>query len=142
MDFPTHRSIADAQQFIERCAEQRASGLEYTWVIVMPHDDRAIGAISCRIRGHAADFGYMLGRHAWRRGFATEAGKAVVSWLANLAPIARVWATCDVDNKASARVLEKLGLSCEGILRAWAIRPNISPEPRDAFIYARVRRAT
>ncbi len=141
MDFPTHRSVADAREFIDRCAERWASGFEYTWVVTGSHDDRVIGAISCRVRGHAADFGYILNPGSWGRGFATEAGKAVVDWVANLAPVARVWATCDADNIASACVLEKLGLSREGVLRAWAIRPNISLEPRDACVYARVRRA-
>jgi RimJ/RimL family protein N-acetyltransferase len=50
-----------------------------------------------------------------------------------------VWATCDVENLASVRVLEKLGLTCEGVLRRYAIRPNLSPTPRDAFVYARIR---
>ncbi len=39
----------------------------------------------------------------------------------------------------SARVLEKAGFSLEGTLRRWAVRPNISSEPRDAFIFSRVR---
>jgi RimJ/RimL family protein N-acetyltransferase len=51
----------------------------------------------------------------------------------------RVWATCDVDNPRSARVLEKAGLSREAVLRAWGVRPNVSPEPRDMFMYAKVR---
>ena len=51
----------------------------------------------------------------------------------------RVWAVCDVDNVASARVLEKAGMSFEGILRRYQIHPNIGPEPRDARCYARMR---
>ena len=51
----------------------------------------------------------------------------------------RVWATCDIENAASARVLEKVGLSREGTLRRWLVRPHLSSDPRDAFIYARVR---
>jgi len=40
---------------------------------------------------------------------------------------------------ASARVLEKLGMSREGVLRRWIIHPNISAEPRDCYVYAKVR---
>ena len=50
-----------------------------------------------------------------------------------------MWATCDVENARSARVLEKAGLAREAVLRAWAVRPNVSPEPRDVLMYARVR---
>lgn len=59
--------------------------------------------------------------------------------MLNQPSIRRVWATCDAENLASVRVLEKLGLSREGLLRQWAVRPNISSEPWNACIYARVR---
>jgi ribosomal-protein-alanine N-acetyltransferase len=51
----------------------------------------------------------------------------------------RIWATCDTDNVASARVLEKAGLRREGTLHRWSVKPNIGPEPRDAFVFAKVR---
>ena len=47
-----------------------------------------------------------------------------------------VWATCDVDNLASARVLEKAGFEREGRLHNWIVHPNIGPEPRDCYVYA------
>jgi ribosomal-protein-alanine N-acetyltransferase len=50
-----------------------------------------------------------------------------------------VWAVCDVENVASARVLEKAGLLWEGTLRRYILHPNVSPEPRDAHLYARTR---
>ena len=50
--------------------------------------------------------------------------------------IYRMAATCDVENKASARALEKSGFSREGLLRRYIIHPNISPEPRDSLLYA------
>jgi RimJ/RimL family protein N-acetyltransferase len=46
---------------------------------------------------------------------------------------------CDVENVASARVLEKAGLAREGVLRRWSVKPNVGPGTRDAFIYAKVR---
>jgi hypothetical protein len=44
-----------------------------------------------------------------------------------------------VRSSLAARVLEKLGMSREGVLRRWLIHPNISPEPRDCYAYAKVR---
>jgi [ribosomal protein S5]-alanine N-acetyltransferase len=95
--------------------------------------------ITCCVEGHIANFGYLLNRKYWGNGYATEAGNTVVNWLMSVPEIYRVWATCDTGNIASARVLEKIGLLREGILRSHTIRPNISPIPRDAFIYAKVR---
>jgi RimJ/RimL family protein N-acetyltransferase len=45
----------------------------------------------------------------------------------------RIWATCDVENRASARVLEKLGMRREGHLRH-NVRRN--GEWRDSHLYA------
>ena len=98
--------------------------------------------ISCRLRAHRADFGYVLNRAWWRRGLGTEAATAVVDWASRLEHVHRVWATCDTANIGSARVLEKAGLTREGVLRRWDVKPNIGPEPRDAFVYARVRSAS
>ena len=48
-------------------------------------------------------------------------------------------AHCAVENPASARVMEKAGLIREGYLRRYVINPNVSLEPTDALLYARVR---
>jgi len=41
----------------------------------------------------------------------------------------------------SCRMLEKAGLQREGTLRRWSMKPNIGPEPRDAFVFSKVRSA-
>jgi RimJ/RimL family protein N-acetyltransferase len=139
MDWVTHASRDDAVAFLDGALERRAAGTETTWMMTVPPDDGAIGVISCRMRGHAADFGYALDRRYWGRGYTTEAARAVVGWASGLEHVHRVWATCDVENVASARVLEKAGLQREGVLRCWSIKPNIGPVPRHSYMYARIR---
>jgi RimJ/RimL family protein N-acetyltransferase len=51
----------------------------------------------------------------------------------------RIQAFCDVENRASARVLEKAGLTFEGTLRRYMVLPNLSDAPRDMLCYAKVR---
>jgi RimJ/RimL family protein N-acetyltransferase len=62
-----------------------------------------------------------------------------VDWALTQPTIYRVWATCDVDNLASARLLEKIGMQREGLLRRWIIPPNISEVPRDCWCYAKTK---
>ena len=69
----------------------------------------------------------------------TEALAQVVYWAMGEDGIWRIGAGCDVENFASARVMEKAGLAKEGILRRWITHPNISSEPRDWVSYAKVR---
>jgi RimJ/RimL family protein N-acetyltransferase len=139
MPWPTHRGLDTVVEFLASCPHAWKSGAEHTWIMTERPDDRAIGSISFRPRGHSVDLGYVLNRRRWGRGLATEALRAVVGWLFTRDEVHRVWATCDVDNPRSARVLEKAGLSREAVLRAWGVRPNVSTEPRDMFMYAKVR---
>ena len=134
-----HGSIEDTRRFLDRCRTGWDSGGEYTWTMTVRGSATAVGMVACRPTGHKADIGYVLARQYWNRGYMTEAVKAVVGWAFNLPGMFRVWAVCDVENLASARVLEKSGMAREGVLRRWSILPNISYEPRDCFVYAAVR---
>ncbi len=71
--------------------------------------------------------------------YVTEAAKAIVDWASSIESLYRVWAVCDIENKASSRALEKVGMHREGILSRYIVHPNISPESRDCYVYARVR---
>jgi len=142
MDWPTNSSVADVVARLEGAGLRWESGEEYSWVITVKPGDRPIGSVACCFRGHAVDLGYVLSRNNWGRGYATEAAKSVLQWAATLEGVHRIWATCDVENTASARVLEKIGMSREGVLRRWAHRPNLPPQPpRDAFVYSWVSEA-
>lgn len=76
---------------------------------------RLVGAcgLSRRPSG-AVELGYWIARADWNRGFATEAGRALIE-IAGALKLARLEAAHFVDNPASARVLEKLGFSATGI---------------------------
>jgi RimJ/RimL family protein N-acetyltransferase len=142
MDWPAHSHIRDAIRATETALQRWDSGAEYTWRITVKPDDAPIGAIACRVHGHTADLGFVLARRYWGKGYATEAARAVLQWAASLEGVYRVGATCDIENAASARVLEKIGMSREGILRRWEIRPNLPCQsPRDALVYSWVREA-
>jgi RimJ/RimL family protein N-acetyltransferase len=58
-------------------------------------------------------------------------------WARTLPELNRVWAVCDVDNPASARVLEKIGMTREARLRAWAFLPAFG-RARDVWCYASI----
>jgi len=134
-----HKSIEDTRAFLETGLVERRRRPEEPFVITLTGVDRAIGMIAYRHNGHKADIGYVLGRRHWGRGIMTEAGRAVVEQVFAIPGVQRVWATCDVENVGSARVLEKIGMTREGILRRWIVHPAISDEPRDSLVYAIVR---
>lgn len=138
MDYGPRSTVCEVKQYLADEPERWNSG-NYSWVLTVKPDDHPIGTIACSIEGHAVNFGYLLNQRYWGHGYATEAASVLVEWAINQPGIYRVWATCDVENLASARILEKCGLTQEGRLRAYLVRPNLSDVPRDAFIYAKVR---
>ena len=51
----------------------------------------------------------------WGRGYATEAARALLAWAFRDTGLPRVFAGTDPPNRASLRVLEKLGMRYHGI---------------------------
>jgi [ribosomal protein S5]-alanine N-acetyltransferase len=137
MVFATHRDIAEARAFAQRCERCWQDGSAFPWAIM--HGADFVGAIELRLRPPKADFGYILCRAFWGRGFASEAARAIVGWAMAQPAIFRVWATCHPDNVASARVLEKSGLRREARLAAWEPRPNLGEPAGDSLVYALTR---
>ena len=132
-----HREVEGTRGYLRQCEVGWQRGTLLTWLITMREDGRVIGAIDMRFEGHRAEMGYVLARAAWGRGYATEAARAMMRWARTLPELNRVWAVCDVDNPASARVLEKIGMTREARLRAWAFLPAFG-RPRDVWCYASI----
>lgn len=127
-----------AREFLRNAQERWPRG-DRLWAIERRDDGRLIGQIGAHLESTRAMFGYVLARAHWGRGFMTEALRAVTEAGLDSPSIFRVWAVCDVENAASARVMQKAGMTYEGRLRRWMIHPNVSPEPRDVLCYAKVR---
>lgn len=137
--WPPHSSISQTKEFIQSCLQRLENGDSFPRVIEIKPTDELIGMIDLRINNHRADFGYVIARDYWGKGYATEALNNVVDLALSDESIFRVWAVCDVDNIASARVMEKVGLEREGTLRSYIIHPQISDKPRDCFCYSIVK---
>ncbi len=137
--WPPHESLDESVAHALRCERAWEEGPSYTWVLEDPESGRALGSIAAHARGHRVSIGYLLARSAWGQGYMTEAVTAVTEWFLEQPEVFRIWAVCDFENVASARVLERAGFEFEGRLARWLIHPNASPEPRDALCFAMCR---
>ena len=77
------------------------------------------GTISLRLAPahRRAETGYWIGRAWWGRGFATEAVCAILDFAFDQLKLNRVEATHFTRNPASGRVMEKAGMTREGLHR-------------------------
>ena len=79
---------------------------------------RVIGACDLSvIEANAVDLGYMLGTQDWGKGYATEISLALLEAAFRELRAERVISTVDVNNGASIRVLEKIGMRWEAVFR-------------------------
>lgn len=139
MSWTPHRSLDDTVEHLRERIEQRQVGTSYGWLIYPRDGGPLAGSIGFGVDKHRAQFGYCLARDAWGRGYATEAARAIVELALSEPTIWRIEACCDLEHRASAHVLEKAGLLLEGVVRRHSVLPNLESEPRDMFLYARVR---
>ena len=69
------------------------------------------------VESQVVDLGYMLGAEQWGKGYATEIALALVDAAFFDLRAQRVISTVDVNNAASIRVLEKIGMRWEAVYR-------------------------
>ena len=83
-------------------------------------DDGYLGIICLRYESVACntlEIGWRLGREYHGRGYASEAATAVLCFMWQQLHAHKVVAYCFTENRPSVRLMEKLGLRREGILR-------------------------
>jgi RimJ/RimL family protein N-acetyltransferase len=139
MSWVPHRTIDDTLCYLRRIVADNSAGRSLGYLIFSRENDTLLGSIGGAIEAHRLQFGYCLAKDAWGQGFATEAARAFVGVAINHPPILRIQAYCDLENRTSARVLEKVGLTLEGTLRRFLVLPNLGDIPCDVFLYAMVR---
>lgn len=139
MTWTPHASEATTQEFIELCIEAWNSEGRRPYLIEVKDYGTVIGMIEARMLGTSVDIGYVLARSQWGKGLMPEAICAMSGAALGIPEVFRIQATCDTQNIPSQRALEKSGFNREGRLERYMVHPNLSPEPRACFMYARVR---
>jgi ribosomal-protein-serine acetyltransferase len=111
-------SLESTRAFAEETVRLRREGMSYQFAV---RDDRGVaGAVGVDIHGaerRLGEIGYWIRTDRAGRGYATEAGGAVVDVSFAQLGLYRLELRAGVENRASQRVAEKLGFSREGMLR-------------------------
>ena len=110
---PWPYSPADAEAFLAR--ERDPTEPAALIFLRRPGGPELIGTIGVGRRPDGDhEFGYWIARPHWGRGYATEAGRAVIAAARASLRLPRLTAGHFLDNPASGRVLEKLGFRPTG----------------------------
>lgn len=86
---------------------------------IRDENEKAIGGFGFEglTYGHRAEIGYWLAKPFWENGIMTDVVRALCEFAFAEWNLVRITAHVFLFNKASARVLEKNGFECEGVLR-------------------------
>jgi ribosomal-protein-alanine N-acetyltransferase len=117
---PSPYPVALARRWLTARVEWWEQGRGVTFAIAQrSHPHILLGTVSLRrySRDHRAELGYWLAHSAWGSGIATEACEAAVDFGFRQLSLARIYAQVLAGNRASQRVLDKLGMVTEGVKR-------------------------
>ncbi|MBO9200213.1 MULTISPECIES: GNAT family N-acetyltransferase [Niastella] len=109
---------------------------KYTAAIVTKADLNFVGVISLDLGDHKyrkGEIWYKLLPKYWGQGLATEATKAMLSFGFEQLQLHRIECGCSIHNVASYKIMEKVGMTREGIKRK--VLP-LDKEWHDAYLYA------
>lgn len=109
----------DALDFITSCRADADTGQSLRLAITLRESEEFCGGIGLHIDSEhrRAELGYWLGVPYWGQGLATEAAQAILRYGFTTLGLHRIYASHFAQNRASGRVLQKIGMQREGCLR-------------------------
>lgn len=92
--------------------------------ITLRTDGRLMGGVGLRLNSahRHAELGYWLGVPYWRKGYATEAARAMLRYGFENLDLHRIFATHFKSNPASGNILKKIGMRYEGCQREHVLK--------------------
>ena len=120
--WPTHEDLETTERILVNWEAAYQLLNTYQWAIVDRQSDEVIGSISLfqfhrRGRRHYCELGYCLAKRYWNQGLTTEAAKTVLQFAFEQIGVDGVIAKHDVRNVASGRVMQKLGMTHDKLVR-------------------------
>jgi ribosomal-protein-alanine N-acetyltransferase len=120
ISIPHPYSLKVAIDWIAGHGRARQRGLGFRFAMTQAETAQLVGCVELRDinQEHAqAEIGFWVGKPFWRFGYASEAASAVVRFGFESLGLNRIYAFHMARNPASGKVLQKLGMQREGVLR-------------------------
>lgn len=137
-----HNDLSETEDLLKAILNNYDPESSTDWAIfaiTLKSDNKCIGY--CGFYAYAslfkrAEIGYALSQEFWGKGIVPEACQPLVEYGFKELGLERIEATVYPENRGSVRVLEKLGMQLEGVLRNHVIREG---RCRNRLIYSLLR---
>lgn len=120
MSWDTHKTLEDSQRFINFTLDRYIKDDAGEWGIILKESGKLIGAVGFHgfdKKNSRAEIGYVLGRRYWGKGIMPEAVRRVLRFAFNELNLNRIECVHALPNEKSGRVMQKTGMTFEGIAR-------------------------
>ncbi|MCA1060193.1 GNAT family N-acetyltransferase [Rossellomorea aquimaris] len=137
---PAHKNVLETKIRVEKIVSGYDSKKFCYWGIELKDSHDLIGEIDLYDFDHATgncEVSYSIGYDWWNKGYGTETLKAVVEFAFIHMNLHKLSASHNTDNPASGRIMEKVGMKQEGIIRHM-IR-NAKGQYKDCAVYGMLR---
>lgn len=117
---PVYSTKQEVKELLDKYISSYKKNDYYRWAIILKDTDECIGQIAYFLvdsNNHFAEIEYCIGSLFQRKGFATEATKAVIQYGFDKMNLHKVQICHKSINIPSHKVIEKCGLVYEGTLR-------------------------
>lgn len=117
---PVYSTAEEVKKLLDKYIGSYERDDYYRWAVIEKVSGECIGQIAYFLvdsKNHFAEIEYCIGAAFQRRGYATEAAKAVIAYGFDRINLHKVQICTKTINKPSKRVIEKCGLTYEGTLR-------------------------
>ncbi|ACT02776.1 GNAT family N-acetyltransferase [Paenibacillus sp. JDR-2] len=119
LNMPHPYPAGAAAAFIQKRHEAAARGEGYSFAVILTETGAFLGVVGLHVNKthHMAELAYWIGKPYWSNGYCSEAAARVVQFAFDELELNRVYAAAMTRNPASYRVMEKIGMKFEGVLR-------------------------
>ena len=116
-----HPDVTYTRRYLEYLAGRYRLGQFYDWAIVSKSDQRMIGTcgfVRFDCPHNSAEIGYVLSPDYQGQGYMYEAARRVMQFGFSVLGLHRIEARYMIENASSRQVMEKLGMTFEGVKRS------------------------
>jgi ribosomal-protein-alanine N-acetyltransferase len=135
-----HKTLAETESYLREVLRQYERDQDGPWGVEHRQSSRLIGAIhlmAINAQHSKAEIGFVLSRSYWNKGLMFEALARVLEYAFESIGLNRIEGFCLVENRAGMRVMEKVGMKQEGVLREHLFQKRAF---RDFCLYAMLKR--
>lgn len=120
LTWPSHKNVESSLGYIKYCIQKYPELSWYQWGIELKSTHELIGNISV-VNSidelECMELGWVLGKKYWGNGYMPEAATQILNVLFDEVGANCIYAGHDINNPKSGRVMLKIGMKYEGILR-------------------------